>query len=975
MFDRDRPREEPHSGRNNTPTNGKGGRKRSRMWWIVGALLLALIIVPSALSEMITDWMWFGSQNLADVYTTRLWLGLGVFVGGFLLAAIFCWINWSVAWRITRPGTLYSGQQTPFPAGLARALIIIAALVIGLFMGLAAADQWATILLYLNSVPFGQTDPVFNNDIGFYVFGMPFYGLVRGWTLGLLIVAAIGAAVIYLIGMLPQINRQINEAGSGKRGSKPAPFSFTLDRRINTHLSILGAIFLALVAVGYWLSRFDLLYSTRPVAYGAGYTDVNARLPALNIMMVVAGLTALILLINIRMKAWKVLAGALGVWLVALILVGGVYPWFVQQFVVKPSEFSLEKPFIQNNITATRAAFGLDKFKEREVPAVTSVTQAQIAQNQTTVQNIRLWDYRPLLSTYSQLQQFKNYYSFDGVDIDRYTIGGTPRQVMLSARELSVDAPGVPDQVRTWQNAHFVYTHGYGAVVSPVNEIVGEGLPKLLVKDVPPVSEVPELNITRPEIYYGEQANQYLFVNSNTQEFDYPVGNDNKFTKYAGKGGVPLSDYFTKLLFALRLGDGNILLSDYITPQTRVLFHRNIYDSIRLLAPFLKYDADPYLVISNGKLYWMQDAYTYTDRYPYSTPSAEGYNYIRNSVKVVVDAYDGSTTFYVADSADPLVKAYRGIFPALFRDISAMPAGLRAHVRYPEDLMNVQAQMYETFHMTDPQVFYTKEDVWNVPFGTQSANNEALQAYYTIMQLPGETSEQFMLILPLTPATRDNMIAWMAAKSDGANYGEVDVIRYPKQELVYGPNQIEARIDQDPTISSQVTLWNQSGSTVTRGNLLTIPISNTLLYVEPLFLQSTSIRFPELKRVIVATANNVGFGSNLAEALNVAFNVAPAPVLEGGGAAQPPGGTPVPGQTAVAGATPLISTAADLTASARNHYDRAQQALKAGDWTTYGQELDAMKANLDALAALVGVPTPAVTPGATPGATPASSVP
>lgn len=941
-------------------TAGGGARPRrgrTRLWWILGIAILLVLIIPSLLAEMITDYMWFGSQDLAEVYTTRLWLSLGVLAAAALVAAIFLWVNWSLAWRTLSPAKLYEGQKEPLPQGLGRGIILAAAVILGLFLGLVASGEWSTILLYLNGGQFGQTDPIFNNDVGFYVFEMPFFRLLRGWIFLLLVLTIIGAAVIYALGSLPQITRQVEEV---QKSGRTSSINFALDRRAALHLSLLGAVLLLLFAAGYWLDRYDLLYSSRAAAYGAGYTDVNAKLPSLYIMMGVAVAMAVLLLVNLRVRTWKLLAGALGLWLVALVLVGGVYPSFVQNFIVKPSEFQLERSYIENNIAATRRAFGLDKFREREVPALESVTQAQLADNRNTVENIRLWDYRPLLDTYAQLQEIRTYYAFGEVDIDRYNIGGVQKQVMLSARELSSNQ--LSEQVGTWQNRHFVYTHGYGAVVSPVNEIEGEGLPRLLVKDIPPVTDTPELKITQPRIYYGEQADEYVFVNSTQQEFDYPAGDSNQFTKYDGRGGVEISNFFTKLLFAVRFGDGNVMLTDYITPQTRVLFHRNIHGAIPLLAPFLVYDHDPYLVISEGRLFWMQDAYTISDRYPYATPHPDGFNYIRNSVKVVVDAYHGTASFYVSDPTDPLVQAYRRIFPQLFKDLDQMPAGLRSHIRYPEDLMNWQASMYATFHMTDPQVFFSKEDVWTVPSGSQDDTSEALEAYYVNMQLPGDDKQGFMLILPFTPSGRDNMIAWMAGRSDGEDYGKVDVIRYPKQQLVYGPRQISARINQDPVISQQITLWNASGSSVRRGNLLIVPIGNSVLYVEPLFLQATASRFPELKRVIVATGNSVGIGSNLAEALNVAFKIAPATIVDDGTGAQP-SSTPVAGVTPQPASTPRAGSAAELTQSAQRHYDLAQEALQESDWTAYGRELEALKADLDALARLVGVPTAIPSPG------------
>ena len=955
------------------PRRGGGAQ---RLLWVLGVTVFLLLVVPSILAEMITDWMWFGSQGLAEVYTTRLWLALGVLFAGTVIAALVLWFNWSMAARILKPSAVYPGQREPVPWGLVRAAIIGAAIVVGFFLGLSAAGEWPTILLYFNGADFGQTDPLFGNDIGFYVFGLPFFALIRGWVLSLLVLSAIGAAVIYVIALLPQLSRQATEMAASNHQGDVRNLNINLEPKAGLHLSVLGALFLLTIAVGYYLSQYDLLYSSRSVAYGAGYTDVNAKLPSIYIMMGVAVLMAILLLVNLRVRTWRLLVGAVGIWVAALILVGGAYPAIIQQFVVRPSELDKERPYIENNIAATRQAFGLDKFREREVQAVESVTQAEVAANPNTVQNIRLWDYRPLLATYGNLQEIRPYYTFQGVDIDRYTVNGAQRQVMISARELNTGE--LNEQVRTWQNQRLVYTHGYGVVASPVNEIVGEGLPNLWIKNIPPQTEFSELEVTQPEIYYGEAMpfSDYVFVNSAAQEFDYPASDDpqgveNRYTRYAGRGGVVMDNFFTKLLMSIRFGDGNVMLSEYITPQTRALYHRNISDAVRQLVPFLGYDSDPYIVVADGRLYWIQDAFTYSDRYPYSspifTPELGEINYIRNSVKVVIDAYHGSATYYVADATDPLVQAYRRIFPQLFKDISEMPASIRSHVRYPEDLMNIQAQMYATFHMTDPQVFYTKEDVWSVPFGTQAETTEALEAYYVNMQLPGETEPGFMLILPFTPNGKNNMIAWMAAKSDGDSYGQVEVIRYPKQQLVYGPQQIEARIDQDPLISQQLTLWNASGSSVIRGNLLTIPIGSSVLYVEPLFLQANSSNFPELKRIIAATGNRVGIGADLGEALRVAFNLAPGQVI---GADDPgPQPTPQPGQTPLPRPSPGTETPIELTESAREHYDRAQEALRDGDWATYGREIEAMKEDLDALAEQLGVPdaaTPATTPGATP---------
>lgn len=948
--------------------------------WIAGVIagiFFLLILIPSLLSEAITDWMWFGSQDLADVYTTRLWLALGVFAGGFVLSLVFLLANWLVALRSIQPGKLYEGQQESIPKRPARWIAIGVAVAVAFFMGVGAAEQWPQILLYLRGGSFGQTDPLFGNDIGFYVFEMPFYLLLKGWLLTLLILAAIGSGIIYVLGNAPQWAREISSQIPNRPGARPntvnlQDLSFRIPKSASVHLTVLGAIFLALIGIGYWFDRFDLLYGSHDIAYGANYTDANARIPALNILMFIAAAMVVLLIVNLWVRTWKLLAGAIGLWLLALILVGGLYPTIIQQFVVSPSESQYETPYIEHNIKATRAAFGLDQFREREIPAVDSITRQQIDENPNITNNIRLWDYRPLLETYARLQEIRSYYALTDVDIDRYELNGVQRQVMLAARELSSDE--LADNIRTWENLHFRYTHGYGMAMSTVNDIEGEGLPKLVIKDIPPISSSPELRITRPEIYFGEETNEYVFVNSSQiEEFDYPLGDANKFTRYAGTGGVEVSDFFTKLLFSVRFGDGNIMLSPYITPGTRVLYHRNIADIVEQLAPFLIYESDPYMVVADGKLYWIEDAHTYTDKYPYATPYAGDLNYIRNSVKVVIDAYEGTATYYVIDPTDPLINAYRRIFPGLFKDGSEMPMSIREHLRYPEWLMGVQSRMYATFHMTDPQVFYTKEDIWQLPAdraGSSSTSDRVIpEAYYVNIQLPGEESVDFMLIQSFTPNTKDNMIAWMAAKSDPEDYGQVEVIRYPKQQLVYGPAQIEARIDQDPVISQQLSLWSRSGSEVIRGNLLTIPISNTLLYIEPMFLQATtSGSFPELKRVIVATGNSVGIGADLKEALDVAFKLKPPEVIaDDPGQATPtpgPGATPQPTRppqaTNTPGGTVTDRTAEEIMASALDHYNKAQDALRRGDWATYGEEIDAMKADLDELARLTGVeiPTP-----------------
>ena len=930
--------------------------------WGIGCGVLVVLgfIVLSGFAaglDFIVDWQWFTSLGYQAVFTTELGARLGVFAAGTLLAALFLAINWWIARRIAMPGPAYAGQRVTLPGNVIRWIIGGAAALVALIMGLAAADEWSTVLQFIQQVPFGQTDPIFHQDIGFFVFSLPFYEFLRGFGIGLVVVAFLGAGAIYL-------------TRPGLFGSREG---FNLDGRVGVHLAVLGAIFLVLIAWGYALSGYNLMFSDHGPLYGLSYTDEHARLLAYRILLVVTLAGAAVLLLNLFLRRWMLLVGVFGVWLLVLALVDGIYPAFVQNFQVKPSELALEQPYIVNHIAATRAAFGLDKFNEQAFDAADSPTQADLSANAATVNNIRLWDYRPLLDVFTQLQAIRSYYVFNqqnGVDIDRYPLAGGERQVMIAAREM--DVTRLADQAATWLNQHLVYTHGYGAVVVPVNAIESAGLPQFLVKDLPPVASDPVLNITQPRIYFGEAEDNYIFVDTGQPEFDYPLSSSgsisgtgsldtsgNATTTYTGTAGIRLGNIFNKLLFSLYFGDANVLLSEYVTDQTRVVFHRDIHEAVPHLAPFLQYDHDPYVVIADGRLYWIWDAYTTTDHYPYSKPyvdaNGNSYNYIRNSVKVVVDAYNGTTTYYVFDPTDPIIQTYRRIFPTLFHDSSEMPASLKAHIRYPESLFNVQAEMFAIFHMTDPTTFYGQEDAWKVPFGSSDSGvSLPAEAYYNIMRVPGEQQEEFLLMAPFTPATRQNMIAWMAAKGDEPGYGRVDIIRFPKSKTFYGPEQIGALINRDPQISQDLSLWNQQGSQVVRGNLLVIPVANSVIYVEPLFIQATSGGgLPGLQRVIAVLGNGVGYGADLKSALLSAFT------KQAGGTTLPPPmptpgpGTPVP---TLGVPTPVSGTpgacpgdAVSYAASAQAHFQRSQDALKQGDWATYGAEQAALAADLRCL--------------------------
>ena len=888
---------------------------------LIGVALILIWIASSIGPRLYTDYRWFEELGFASVFTTQWQARIGIF---FIAAAaffIFYAINIAIARRLTPRITDESSrwaQLAAFAGKSVNFLLIVSGLVLAVIVGLIAQAEWLMFLRYQHAAAFGVADPIFQRDVAFYVFTLPVYRFLVSWLGGVIILAALATGVTYLLGL--------------------GRVQWT--NAVKAHLSALGFLFLLINAWSYQLDVYSLVYSTRGVVFGASYTDVNAQMPAYNIMTILALALAVLLLVNIFVRALKAIGIAVALWIAAAILLGEVYPAFVQNFEVKPSEFTKEQPYIKYNLALTRQAYALDGIQESDYPAEDAPTTTDIQNNQDTINNIRLSDYRPLLQAYDQIQTIRTYYDFSDVDIDRYTINGDYRQVMLSARELTTQK--LSDKAQTWVNLHLLYTHGYGAVLSPVNEFTPDGLPNLLLKDIPPVGAI---QVTRPEVYFGEETTSYVFVKTKEQEFDYPKGNDNAFNTYAGTGGVSVGSPWDRLMFALRFGDGNILLTDALTADSRVLFNRDIQTRIRRVAPFLLLDQDPYLVIADGKLYWMQDAYTYTDSYPFGEPYSEGLNYIRNSVKVVVDAYNGTTTFYVTDANEPIIKAYSGIFPALFRPIDQMPASIRAHVRYPETLFNVQAAMYSTYHMTDPQVFYNKEDLWAIPNDMSGDQAQPMEPYYVIMRLPGETKEEFMLMLPFTPAKRQNMVAWMSAKSDGADYGKRLVYRFPKDKLVYGPEQIHARLNQDPAISTQITLLSQRGSSVQWGNLLVIPIDTSLIYVQPMYLLAQQSQIPQLKYVVVATGTSIAMQPTLADALTRVFS----------GLGTSAAGTTAPATTAPSsGTTPASPDIAALVQQANDHYNKAQDALKIADWATYGKEMQELQKVLNQLSQLTG---------------------
>ena len=897
---------------------------------ILAAAILAVVVTFFVFSRFFVDLLWFSSLGFRAVFTTTWLTSLGVFVGAAGLSAAMLLLNGFIAVQATsgklhRPQSFRvigrGAQGMPEVIELSldklpwRLIVAGVASVVGLFIGIAQMDNWDTLLKWYYAVPFGRSDPLFNKDLGFYVFSLPVYEMFRDWALLIIFLSAASAAAIYLL----RGDIVYQQAGLP-----------TLSAAAIRHLSALLAIFFLVKAGAYILQRYDLLTSNNGIVFGAAYTDVHLRLPLLIGLAGAAFIAAALCVYNIWLAGLRLPVAAV-ILVVAVSIVQTIVPGAFQSYWVKPDELKLESRYIANNIELTRYGFGLDHITSAPFPAKGKLTPEVIAANQATIQNIRWWDPRPLTDTYRQLQEIRLYYDFHDIDVDRYVIDGGYRQVLLSARELNQSK--LPADAQTWINQRFKFTHGNGIAMNPVNRFDEEGLPVFYVKDIPPVGP-PELKIDRPEIYFGEETRNYVVVGGGTKEFDYAKGQENVYNVYEGRDGVSLGSLWRRALFAWAFGDFKLFISENVTPASKILFRRLIQDRIRRIAPFLRLDRDPYLVVSDGRLIWLQDAYTISDSLPYSQITQPGsINYIRNSVKIAIDAYDGNPVFYIADPKDPIVLTYQRIFPTLFQPMDSMPASLRGHIRYPEDLFIIQARVYGTYHMKDPEVFYNKEDLWNFPRETHKGQTGTMQPYYTIMRLPGEPREEFILMLPMVPNNRDNMIAWLAARCDGPNYGKVIEFTFSKEKLIYGPAQIEARIDQDTTISQQLSLWNQAGSRVIRGNLLAIPIDDTLLYVEPLYLSAESRQLPELKRLIASTGDRVVMAQDVDSLL--AALVTPE-------TRKPP--TVVTSTSApTAGATTGGSPPSGTNAEALNHYRRAFEALNKGDWRTFGAEMDAMQ--------------------------------
>lgn len=914
-------------------------RPPRRFWVGVGLIAAAflLLLLASPVLNFVTDLQWFDALGFRDTYLTRLRLQGELFGASFLVAFAAAAANLAFALRSRRGGALRRvGIRRRWYRGSAGATAVGVALLIGLILSAGATARWQDLVLFVNASPTGTTDPQYGLDVSFYLLQLPLLHDVVNWLLGLAFLNALVVGIAHTW-----------------RGES---FDFNLGPTATAHVSVCLGLLAAVLAASAFTGRYDLVFQHHGVVFGAGYADVNARAPMALVRAGGAAVLALALFANAALRRLWLPLAALGAWLL-LLLVAGVYPAFVQGVIVKPAELQQERGYISREIAGTQQGYALREVKPQTFAGDAPLTAQMVADDAATIDNLRLWDYQQLKEVYGQLQTIRTYYGFSDVDLDRYTVGGKLQQVELAAREM--ETRHLPQQAQSWFNQHLVYTHGYGVAASPVSSVDAQGLPTYLVKDIPPSGP---LAISRPELYFGEETTDYAIAPSAAREFDHPDARGDAYVTYTGRRGVKL-DGFNRALWSLRLGDFNLLVSNQVAPNSQILFNRSIVKRADTIAPFLYYDPDPYLVVADGKLYWILDAYTAGRTYPYSQDSTlEGLdttvNYVRNSVKVVIDPYDGSLTYYVNDPKDPVLRAYRGAFPSLFRDISTLPPGLKAHLRVPELLFRTQARIYGTYHVPagDPETLYSRNDVWDIPREQNGpSQSRELPAYYVLMRLPGQSQPEFLLIQPFVLHGKTNLIAWLAARQDGEHYGEYAVFQLPRDRVIVGPQQVSAFIQQQPEFSRDVSLLNQQGSSLVQGNLLVVPIGDTFLYFQPVYLRSAgTTSVPELKKVLLAHGDQVVYADSVQAALS---QLVGQPV---------PGPSPAPGQTGTPPPTGTPATVAQLVADALQHYTQAQQALRAGDLQAYAREMQAVADDLQKIQTLTGAPAPGASPGPKP---------
>ncbi|PYO90630.1 MAG: UPF0182 family protein [Gemmatimonadetes bacterium] len=902
-------------------------RRRTLGLWLLGVTILVFFFISPVIG-LLAEWPWFSALGYERVFATRLVASftLGVLAGGVAFAFLYANLRFAQRGIVPNPVVIQANAQTPAVdvTRLVRRLALPSALAFALFLALAVSTDWMPVLQFLHQTPFGVTDPVFGRDLAYYVFTLPIVTGVLAISTVLVTLSLLACGALYALRGDVVVYRR----------------TVTIEPSARLHLGLLIAAMFVLTALRIFFVRLPgTLYSTTGPLFGASFADLHGRLLGLRIAGAAAILGAVLVLAGLRSKLLgRTALLAVGIYFGVSLLGVVIYPAVVQKLVVAPNELSKETPQLRRHIDATRRAWGLDSVLVRDLSGEARLTERDIQANRPTIDNVRLWDRDPLLQTFGQLQEIRTYYDFVSVDDDRYVVDGRYRQVMLSPRELN--SASLP--TRTFINERLTFTHGMGLTLGPVNEVTEEGLPVLFIKDLPPASSV-SLAVKRPEIYFGELTDNWVFANTGQQEFDYPSGDENIFGTYKGNGGVEVGGLLRRLVLAAYFRSLKVLLSSDITSASRAMYIRNIRARAHAALPFLIFDADPYMVIDGGgRLRWILDAYTATTRYPYAQPLSNGINYMRNSVKVVIDAYDGSVTAYQADSADPLVRTFAKIFPGIFHPLDSMPADLRAHLRYPEDLFHVQTELYGTYHMAEPDIFYHREDQWQKPVLSIAPERPDPFLRHMVMRLPEEKQAEFILMVPFTPRGKDNLASWMVARNDGAHYGELVVYRFPKQSLVFGPTQIVNRINQDTEIARQIALWDQGGSQVIRGNLLVIPIEESLIYVMPLYLRAQGGRIPELKRVVVAYQNRVVMEETLDAGLAQLFG--------GPGAATR---APVRVSETRAAGSAVSARAADLARRANESFRRAMEAQRAGDWARYGEELRRLEDVLRQLQAAV----------------------
>ena len=891
---------------------------------IVLTILAALILLTPRIAQLYGDYLWFDTQALASVYFTTLTYQITIFAA----VAITTYLALHLTIKTTEKNIRkHTKEYTRSPL-----LIPIAALT-SLFTASTYATQWDAVLRYVNSFSFQTTDPIFNKNIAFYIYELPFYELLTSYVTLLTTLALTTALVLYALYYkqkeIPDVDEDIVQSPPQQPGFSLEYYSRKIKEHAYTQLLILGALVLATSATSYYLARYDLLYSTAGTVYGIGFTEATIRIPALWILTIASAAGAAALLINTKKQNDKVVLAVI-ITIITLSLLTTAAAAITQNFIVEPDELNKEQEYIAHEIQHTREAFALDRVTREDRNVQRELTREQLQQNQPTIDNARLWDDRPLQQTLNEIQIFRSYYRFPNIDVDRYTLEGERRLMMLSPREIDIRA--LEQRSRTWVNRHLVYTHGFGAVMAPASEVASGNLPQLLIQDIPPQSST-DINITQPRIYYGELTTDYAIVNTNTLEHDYPDGDENRRIHYPGEGGVQLDNTLKQLTYAIQFRAPQILFSDSIHQESRIQYNRQISQRAQKLAPFLQLDNDPYLVIAdNGELYWIQDAYTTSNKYPYSNPvqfHGQQKNYIRNSAKAIINAYTGETHFYIAEPNDPLINSYQQAYPELFRNLDELPHNLQEHIRYPQDLFSAQAHRYQDYHMQEPNTFYNREDSWRIPNEVVRGIEQPLRPYYQVMQLPGYQEAEYIQVQPFIPRGRENLIGWLAARSDQPNYGDLRAYHFSRQELTYGPMQIESRIDQDTDISQQITLWSSAGTSVVRGNLLVIPIQDTILYIEPLFLEAREQgALPQLMRVIAVHEDRIAMAPTLEAALQAITD----PTIT----------TPIVDDPQ----TPIVTDPGQIQ-EIRDAYRRAQEALDRGDLRAYADRLEELEELLE----------------------------